>query len=311
MIELYRFEHPSGKFLYVGNSDFIKKSKMGYHNSDDVHLGVTEAIMEQYISRQYKNSGIVGSLYCIDDIEDEHAEILEYLNEKTFYSFFNSLGAVKEWFNDTELKCIFDAGYILYRYKFVVDFEPLKIYICKSQSFIDIEYMKRSTTIKEPVQFNESSEYSEIEEYAKEDCITNDIICKYASFIKTWEYSVGECFLDYFFEDTVFINSWAFWLIGKGYINRGNFLIESIVNEHINELDGYSKFHPNLTRLVLWNKENEIHAIEKLEFHQDGYNDLYNLDVELWVEFLLSTKVYESIFFEWVNEQANLINVSL
>lgn len=128
-------------------------------------------------------------------------------------------------------------------------------------------------------------------------------IQQYTDFIIDWEYHAGEEFLDYFMDDTVFVNSWAFWLLGKGFNQRANFLIESILNDHIDNLDTDSKYHINLTELYLFPDENEIHAINTVEYSVDEklHNELFEMDVKLWVEFLLSTKVYKDIFLYWIS----------
>lgn len=128
-------------------------------------------------------------------------------------------------------------------------------------------------------------------------------IQQYTDFIIDWEYHAGEEFLDYFMDDNVFINSWAFWLLGKGFNQRANFLIKSILNDHIGNLDTDSKFHVNLTELYLFPEEREIHAKHIVEYCLDEklHNELFEMDVKLWVEFLLSTKVYREIFLNWVS----------
>lgn len=124
-------------------------------------------------------------------------------------------------------------------------------------------------------------------------------INQYADFIINWEYAAGEEFLDYFMDDTVFVNSWAFWLLGKGFNQRANFLIESILNDHIDNLDTDSKYHINLTELYLFPDENEIHASSTVD--EKLHNELFEMDAKLWVEFLLSTKVYKNIFLDWIS----------
>lgn len=128
-------------------------------------------------------------------------------------------------------------------------------------------------------------------------------IQQYTDFIIDWESYAGEEFLDYFMDDAVFVNSWAFWLLGKGFNQRANFLIESILNDHIDNLDTDSKYHINLTDLYLFPDENEIHAINTVEYRDDEklHNELFEMDVKLWVEFLLSTKVYKNIFLDWIS----------
>ena len=130
-------------------------------------------------------------------------------------------------------------------------------------------------------------------------------INEHSKFILEWEHRTEMDFLEVFFEDIVFLNSWACWLLGKGFNQRANFLIESILGNRSKYLDDDSKFHVNLTELCHFTEEDEIHANHIVSFSEDEdvYTKLYEMDVRLWVEFLLSTKVYSKIFLEWIEEK--------
>lgn len=138
--------------------------------------------------------------------------------------------------------------------------------------------------------------------------LSDETLQKHITFINHWEQSVGEDFLDYFFDDVVYINSWALWLLGKGYRQRANFLIESIQNNEIDNLDNDSKFHPNLTELHYWEAEKQIHANPIAEYNDSNYTSLYNSDIALWVEFLLSIASYKDTYLTWAENQLDMLN---
>jgi hypothetical protein len=47
--------------------------------------------------------------------------------------------------------------------------------------------------------------------------------------IKSWEMDMGESFTDYFMHDHVNDKSWAFWLLGKGFKEHANHIIDEIL----------------------------------------------------------------------------------
>ena len=49
--------------------------------------------------------------------------------------------------------------------------------------------------------------------------------------IRRWELDEGESFTDYFSHDNIANQSWAFWLLGKGYTDHANKLIDKMTEE--------------------------------------------------------------------------------
>lgn len=150
MLTLYRFEHPNGNHLYVNNATFLKDNGMYDHNHDDLHIGIDDDIREQYYTKPFyltdslgSDDGAVNILNYYYDVTDD------YLNELTFRCFFRDIKCVHEWFTDDELVKIFNGGYKLYKYTFVVDFDPNKILFGRLQCAVDHEYMLLDSTIKE------------------------------------------------------------------------------------------------------------------------------------------------------------------
>lgn len=116
--------------------------------------------------------------------------------------------------------------------------------------------------------------------------------------IGEWEQEAGESFTDYFMHDRVRDNSWAFWLLGKGYSERANAIIVEILEGRlcIDQQALYNlNYHPNITVIdgfleVLW--EDEYMTSEN-----------YNKDILLWAEFLLATPFYTEKITKWLKEQ--------
>lgn len=159
MIDFYRIEHPSGKFLYVNNESFVNHADLNSHNYDEKHIGIYEAIRNTYHEPVYHNTLDVTwnniNRATILDIQGHfYTTITEYMKTETFRCFFNNLNAVRTWFTQSQIKAIRDGGYQLFKYSFEVDFDPRKIYICDMQSAIDIEYMQRDSTIKELIDWD-------------------------------------------------------------------------------------------------------------------------------------------------------------
>lgn len=106
--------------------------------------------------------------------------------------------------------------------------------------------------------------------------------------ISAWENSAGESFFDYFAHDRVKNTSWAFWLLGKGFKERGNQIIE------IDQKDnGY------VDQEILY----EIYPVndEAISIDQAYINNDKN--IELMAEFLLDTPVYTKRVMEWFEKQ--------
>ena len=125
------------------------------------------------------------------------------------------------------------------------------------------------------------------------------MIQSYANRIANFETEAGESFVDYFMDDNVFFTSWAFWLVGKGYLQRGNM----IVNE-INARGGprgWSDqefvFGINTSPIVV---DEGIGAYcEELEDF-NLLNTAQELDYRLWAEFLISTDRYFKPFTDFL-----------
>tara|TARA_R110000782_G_scaffold54693_2_gene115737 strand:+ start:2078 stop:2533 length:456 start_codon:yes stop_codon:yes gene_type:complete len=92
--------------------------------------------------------------------------------------------------------------------------------------------------------------------------------------IGKWESEAGESFCDNFMHDNVADNSWAFWLLGKGFTEIANEIILEILsgNQCIEQELLYEIY--NTYDGETWIQEN------------------YNENMLLWAEFLVSTPFY-------------------
>lgn len=101
--------------------------------------------------------------------------------------------------------------------------------------------------------------------------------------ILNWEQTNGESFTDYFMHDNVKDNSWAFWLLGKGFSERANIIISEL-------LKGQTCLDQGLLYQIhsATVEENEDYADEI----DDDNGELFEKDAELWAEFLVSTPFY-------------------
>lgn len=98
--------------------------------------------------------------------------------------------------------------------------------------------------------------------------------------ILSWEANAGESFTDYFMHNRVKDVSWAFWLLGKGYEERANILINKIqAGEKC--IDQETLYHIHMD---VWDEE---------EFHKD---------VELWADFLTASDRYFNEVKAWFEE---------
>lgn len=148
MITFYRIERADGKSLYVGNTRFLKKYDMYYHNDSSHHVGIEDSILDIFYSRVAYTYAKLGMFDAYRNHQSVYDHIRLILSLKRFRCFFNSLDDIRNWFRDDHIEALSNNNYILYKYDFVVDFNSNKIYICDIQSAIDIEYMKRPNTIK-------------------------------------------------------------------------------------------------------------------------------------------------------------------
>lgn len=106
--------------------------------------------------------------------------------------------------------------------------------------------------------------------------------------IIAWEHDAGESFTDYFMHGSVRDVSWAFWLVGKGFTERGNEIL-NLVNSGETCLD----------QELLYDIHPSYEYTEKTEtWNQDNYNK----NVLLWAEFLISTDIYKKRFEDFLVE---------
>ncbi len=105
-----------------------------------------------------------------------------------------------------------------------------------------------------------------------------------ASKISAWEMSAGESFTDYYMHDHVKDVSWAFWLLGKGFTERANELIDLIQagNKCIDQELLYELYPSD---------------------HEGEPTNGYELNIELWAEFLVASDRYWKDITEWFAEQ--------
>lgn len=95
--------------------------------------------------------------------------------------------------------------------------------------------------------------------------------------IKEWEHSYGESFTDRFMHDNVRDNSWAFWLLGKGYAEHANaIIIEILAGDTCIDLE------------VLYNIYPEYNDEDGADWNEENYYK----NAMLWAEFLVSTPFY-------------------
>lgn len=102
--------------------------------------------------------------------------------------------------------------------------------------------------------------------------------------IVAWEFEAGESFIDHFMDDNVKPVSWAFWLLGKGYKEHANKLINMIQAQE----------RPDQHELF------EMHTYELGPDNFDG--DLYEKDLLICAEFLTDSERYLKAIEEWFKE---------
>lgn len=108
--------------------------------------------------------------------------------------------------------------------------------------------------------------------------VNEEFLSIYERIIK-WEEDAGESFTDYFMHDNVRNQSWAFWLLGKGYTERANQIIDEIINGE-----------ECIDQELLY----ELYDINE----GPDYHTPFLKNVALWAEFLSATPTY----VERVNE---------
>ena len=104
--------------------------------------------------------------------------------------------------------------------------------------------------------------------------------------IQTWEADNGESFNDYFSHDSIRDSSWAFWLLGKGFTDHANEIINQILAEKT-WID-----QENLYNIFPVYDENEKFIYEN-----------YDKNLMLLSEFLVSTPYYLKMVTEWFDNK--------
>lgn len=116
----------------------------------------------------------------------------------------------------------------------------------------------------------------------------SDAIQGLAQKIRDWEMDAGESFTDYFMEGRVNESNWAFWLLGKGFTQKANWLINEIAKKSY--IDQVEKFHIHYSDEISWSDWDSADAI-------------YFKDFLLWAEFFLGSDIYTARINEWFKEQ--------
>lgn len=98
-----------------------------------------------------------------------------------------------------------------------------------------------------------------------------------------WEYEAGESFTDYYMHDNVREVSWAFWLLGKGFVERAN----EILNQH-----SVAKY--SLDQEILFDIYPSYEG-ENCSWNEENYHK----NIRLWAEFLVSSDIYLQRITEW------------
>lgn len=102
--------------------------------------------------------------------------------------------------------------------------------------------------------------------------------------IIAWEREAGESFTDYYMHDNVRDVSWAFWLLGKGFVERAN--------EILNEI--------NADKKLCLDQELLYDIYPTYEGEDCSWNeDNFYKNVKLWAEFLVSSDIYLQRTTEW------------
>ena len=88
--------------------------------------------------------------------------------------------------------------------------------------------------------------------------------------------------------DSVADNSWAFWLLGKGYNEKANEIIQLILDGEtcIDQETLYDIFPEYVDNSDKWSEEN------------------HHKNIELWSEFLLATPIYTKRITEFLDENS-------
>lgn len=105
--------------------------------------------------------------------------------------------------------------------------------------------------------------------------------------IRDWEMDAGESFYDYFAHDSINNVSWAFWLIGKGFKEHGNAILEEHIKENYVEQEELYNIYPEYVG----------------DSDHDWSEENYEKNLTIMVEFLLDTPIYTKRVMDWFEEQ--------
>lgn len=123
------------------------------------------------------------------------------------------------------------------------------------------------------------------------DVIDQDKVKKLAARIHEFEHEAGESFADYFMAtNKVKPVSWGFWLLGKGFIERANEILD-IIEE--------GKTPDQELMFQAYSQHMDTDSVSNEAFHRE-----YDKDILLIAEFLCSTNIYQrrvAAFFEQVD----------
>lgn len=104
--------------------------------------------------------------------------------------------------------------------------------------------------------------------------------------IQTWEADNGESFNDYFSHDSIKDSSWAFWLLGKGFHEHANGIINEIMAS---------------TMCIDQSTLYEVYP----EYDEDDnfIEENYDKNLMLISEFLVSTSYYLKLVTDWFDNK--------
>lgn len=105
--------------------------------------------------------------------------------------------------------------------------------------------------------------------------------------ITDWEAGAGESFNDYFSHDSIKDSSWAFWLLGKGFINSANLIIDEILSSNT-----------CIDQELLYN----IYPV--YDANDNFIEENYEKNLMLIAEFLVSTSFYLKMVTDWFDSEA-------
>jgi hypothetical protein len=104
--------------------------------------------------------------------------------------------------------------------------------------------------------------------------------------ITDWEIDKGESFNDYFSHSNISNQSWLFWLLGKGYIEHANRIIDEIL-----------KGEKCIDQVLLYDVYTEDDALD--------WEEALDKNTKLMAEFLTSTPYYTNKVTEFFNDEEN------